>query len=313
MNTDTQWKYQIGGRPSGLIAEIILLILFSTGTIVLFRHENGAFLFIFALDVIVIILIILTIWRAVFRKILIGEQCFCHQMGRAGKKYYNYTDIRQAWTSTGQNLNGTVGCWCTYETADGQTIRFPFFPSESEQVDYFLKQIRKYSSETAYDQTDKNSSEYMISGKFSGLTPVITSGILLAAFILLTVFLRIDAMTTIFFGFGAVISFIILIRIIIRYCFFQVRIGTDGFWIRTGPSAQQYFPYKDIRSCREEEKIYRRHSSITMDSGHDMYVYYFIFTDKTGHTIRFQFQKPLCEHEINILQDRIRKAGGMRR
>lgn len=311
MITDTQWKYQIGGRPKGLIAEIILLILFGAATLSLFRHRNGAFLFSLILTVIVIVLIILTIWRAARFKLLLGEESFCHKMGRAGKKYYNYSDILDAWTSTGQNLNGTTGCWCVYKTKNGQTIRFSFLPSESEQIDYFLEQIHTHSCNTEQEQIDESSKEYTIDGKVSGIAPIVTSVILLAAFVLMAIFVRFDIMTTIFFCFGAVLSLYILIRIIVRYCFFQIKIGTGGFWIRTGPSSQQYFPYTDIRSCREEEKISRQHKAV--GNMKNLYYYYFIFTDKSGLTIRFQFQKPIHGHEIDILQQRIRNAGGMRR
>ena len=34
---------------------------------------------------------------------------------------------------------------------------------------------------------------------------------------------------------------------------------------------------------------------------------YFYFTDKNGKTVRFQYQKPIYEHEIETLKKRIEK------
>lgn len=94
----------------------------------------------------------------------------------------------------------------------------------------------------------------------------------------------------------------------IRYRCFKVRIDRSGFYVQTNPFNGKYYRYDRIKSCGAVEKVYRhRRSSGGFRRTH---YFYFIFTDRDGEQRKFQFQKDICRHEIEVLQDRIDEAGG---
>ena len=119
--------------------------------------------------------------------------------------------------------------------------------------------------------------------------------------------------TGLFFTGVTLLSIIILcILLIIRYQCFKVQIEDTGFYFQSSPFNGKYYLYEDIKSYKIEKKVYHQHS--TMDGTHStLHYYYFIFTDKSGRTRKFQFQKSIHGHEAETLKMRIDQASGTSR
>lgn len=146
--------------------------------------------------------------------------------------------------------------------------------------------------------------DYKIDGKIGGITRIVIGLVLSVFFVVLTIDQlqpqpNKSMMIAFSFGSAAVIALYLLITLSIRYFCFKVYIGSEGFYFQSTPFNGKYYEYIDIQSCKEELKIYRhRHSP-------NLHYFYFIFTDQNGKTIKFLFEKPLCEREIKTLKKRI--------
>lgn len=316
-----QWKYKVGGRAQGLIPSLLLFAVFGGVTIYLHLIHHGAFLFGLLLTAIMLILIILSIFRGIFVKVLLGEDGFYHQTKPGNGRYYRYSEIKEVWQNEGKELNGATGYFCSYETYEGKTVKFPFLPLESEGIDYFIERVQECGIQNVSADINDTAKEYTIDGKTYGKTAIIASLVLLVLFLALTVpaMLQIRQKgVTGSIGFGRIDFFVwtgilaigaIFILLVLRYCCFKVQIGSTGFYFRSTPFNGRYYSYGDIKSCKIEKKVYRRRdlSGRGAVSNHRLYYYYFIFTDQNGKTIKFQFQKPISGHEVEILKERIER------
>ena len=310
-----QWKYKVGGRIQGLIPSLFMLAIFGGIAIYLHIIRHGAFLFGLLLTIIMLVLIFLSILRGIFVKVLIYEDGFYHQTKPGNGRYYKYSEISQAWQSNGRELNGTTGSFCSYETYEGKTIKFPFLPFDEEGVSYLIERVKEYNINSVPVDIDDKLKEYIIDGKPYGKTTITATIVLLILFLVLTipVMIQINYISPkgyeglgFFIGTGTLIIGIIFILLVIRYHCFKVKIGSTGFYFRTTPFNGKYFSYSDIKSCRIEQKVYHHH--IRGGTHRTFYYYYFIFTDKDVKTTKFQFQKPISEHEVEVLKKRIEET-----
>ncbi len=242
-----------------------------------------------------------------FVKILIAEKGFYYQTKPSNGKYYNYSVIKEAWISSGKTLNGTSSDFCNFRTFDGEVIKFSFFPVESDGIDYLLKRVQEETIHNYTENIDNNYQEYIIDGKRYGKASIIIALVLLITFSVLNVSLIQYGVPIVFLGSGIVFSLAILIVSIIRYSCLKIQIGNKGFYFQSNPFNGKYYKYSDIKSCKEVLKVYRHRGSGTQ-SPNKLYYYYFIFTDKNGRTKKFQFEKPIHEHEIQVLTMRIENA-----
>lgn len=142
-----QWKYKIGGNFHSIIPALIMLTVFGGVSIWLYSSNNGAFIFTSVLTALVLFLIAYSIYRLLFVKVLIGEDGFYHQTKPGNGKHFKYTEITEAWESSGKNQNGTNSYYCSYKMSDGQVNKFPFSSFESDEIDYFLMRINGEESE----------------------------------------------------------------------------------------------------------------------------------------------------------------------
>lgn len=141
------WKYKIGGSLKSFIPLLILLAIFGGVSIWLHSSNNGAFIFTTFFTFLVLALSAYSIYRFIFVKVLIGEDGFYHQTKPGNGQYYDYTEIAEAWESSGQDYGGTTNYYCSFKTAGGQVNKFPFFSSESDGIDYLLMRINGENSE----------------------------------------------------------------------------------------------------------------------------------------------------------------------
>lgn len=153
--------------------------------------------------------------------------------------------------------------------------------------------------------------DYKINGKQNGLIRLIIIFAVTVFFIVLTVDQFFgkgnkSMIVALFFAAIAVSSLYIFIKLALRFFFFKVYIGEKGFYFQSNPFNGKYYEYTDIKDCREELKTSR--GGYSSGPSQPSYFYYFTFTDKSGKSTRFLFDKALYEHEFNELKERIFKS-----
>lgn len=150
-----KWKYRIGGNFNGIIPALIVMIIFGGVSVWLYSVKNGAFIFVSVLTALVLLIVAYSTYRFLFVKVLIGEDGFYHQTSPGNGKYYKYTEITEAWKSSGKNQNGTTECYCSYKTVDGALRKFLFSSFESDELDYFLIRINGEESRISGEDKDE--------------------------------------------------------------------------------------------------------------------------------------------------------------
>ena len=191
-------------------------------------------------------------------------------------------------------------------TYDGQVVKFPFFLDESDGVDYLIKCVEDKALGVYGDNIDDNiprdTEVYRIDGKHYGITYIIISLIIFALFSLIEMPMLLREvsanhwLSAFFFAIGLLLPLSVVIRLLLRYFFYRVKIENNRFYLQTNPFNGKYYEYKAIKNCKEVLIVSRLSRS---------YFYYFIFTDVTNKTRKFLFQKNIHGHEIDVLKKRI--------
>lgn len=150
--------------------------------------------------------------------------------------------------------------------------------------------------------------DHQIDGKAYGITRIVVSLALTAVFTVLTVDQlqpRPNKNMFVAFSFGSAAALMlgVLVRLLVRYYYFKVYIGREGFYFQSNPFNGKYYPYSRIAGCSEEIKISRSRNA----GGMHCYTY-FVFTVRGGESVSFSFDKAACGQEIRALQKRIQKS-----
>lgn len=303
-----KWKYKIGGSLHGLIPSLFLLALFGGLSIWLYKTDNSAYFFAMILAAFVVAILIAVIYRALFVTVLIYDDGCYHQTKPGKGKYYKYSEIKKAWVSSGKDSTDANNFFCNYKTYDGEVVRFPFFLVESDGVDYLIECVESKNL-GVYDNTNDETEEYKIDGKQYGITYIIISVVILAVFSIFEIPMFLNEVSAnrwfsaFFFATGFLLPAYGVIKLIVRYFFHKVIIENNRFYSQTNPFNGKYYQYTDIKSCREVLRV-ARHRTRTGGPNRSYY-YFFFFTDITGRTRKFLFQKQIHGHEIDVLKERI--------
>ena len=102
---DKQWKYKIGAGKLPVILSLGMTILFGSLSVWLHKTENGAYFFGDILTGIMAVVMFVTIYRLMFYKVLIGADGFYFQTHIGNGMYHNYGELKNAWTTKGQNVD----------------------------------------------------------------------------------------------------------------------------------------------------------------------------------------------------------------
>ena len=295
---DKQWKYKIGAGKLPVILSLGMTILFGSLSVWLHKTENGAYFFGDILTGIMAVVMFVTIYRLMFYKVLIGTDGFYFQTHIGNGMYHNYGELKNAWTTKGQNLSGHENKWCHFETADGKVTRFIFYYNDEKAVKYLVKRVQ---TETAGKTNETQ--QYRIDGKASGMVGLI--GVFVAtgmACIFTFPMFQIGGIAVIMSLVSLLVVGFALISTLFTYFCFQIKIEEDGFYYQTNPFNGTYFNYQDITRSWEVKRVYRYRRSATRN--HYFYLY---FTDRYGKTRRFLYENDIYGHEVNILKKRINK------
>ena len=131
--------------------------------------------------------------------------------------------------------------------------------------------------------------------------------ILMAVVVVLDILLIQSNAPVYFYLPGTVMVMGLILYLIMHQRYFRIQIGKQGFYYRTNPFNGQQFDYQDIVECREIKKVIR-HRKHYWEAGSRRYYFFFEFTDISGVKRKFQFEKPIHEREVHVLQERIKKA-----
>ena len=301
-----QWKYKVRGRKLPVILTVLMFVVFGGFTAWLYSTNNGAFIFTGLFSAILLALVIATVYRLAFFKVLIGKDGFYYQTGPSNGKFYNYAEVENAWLNSGEAQNRAQEDYCNIEIPGVPVIRFQFFYADEKGVNYLIKRIEATANkETAESRKEK--AEYLIDGKVFGKTRMVLS------IVLLIVVAIVDAVIVKTTGQmylaipGVVMALFILIYLINSNMFFKVKIEENGFYCRTNPFNGQYYEYAEITACKRIKKVVRTRAHY-YEAAERRYYFFFEFTDICGKTRRFAFEDPIHGHEINVLKERIETA-----
>ena len=300
------WKYKIRSGKVPVILTLLMFAVFGGVTVWLYSTNNGAFIFTGLFSAILLALVIATVYRLAFFKVLIGKDGFYYQTGPSNGKFYNYTDVEKAWLNSGEAQNRAQEDYCNIEIPGIPVIRFQFFYADEKGVNYLIKRIEATASgETVERRNEK--AEYLIDGKVFGKTRIVI------AIVLLIVVTIIDAVIIKATGHmylavpGVVMALFILFYLINSNMFFRVNIDAKGFYCRTNPFNGQYYEYGEIINCRRIRKVVRTRAHY-YEAAERRYYFFFEFTDVRGKTRKFAFEDPIHGHEVNVLKERIEKS-----
>lgn len=298
---DEPWKYRIGSGPAGPILALALLALFGGLSVWLYLAGNGAFLFGLMLTLVAAAALLAALYQTLFIVVRLGERGFYHRTGPGNGRYLPYEEIVKAYVSAGRNLNGTQNGVCHYETYSGQAGRFLFFPADWEGVEWFLQCVQAQGAGDKTPAAGEDLEDYQLDGKGYGKAHIVAALAILALFVALAACLRGSGLPAVAWAGGVALGLGLVAVSVVRYFCFKVQIGATGFYVKTTPFHGRYYQYRDIQRCEVQRKVYH-------NRGGSLYYDYFLFTPKDGRTRRFQFQRPLQGHEINVLTARIKKG-----
>lgn len=134
-------KYEIGYDLFSLIPASITLLVFGGTTVILKIKNNGMFIFTGLLSLAVIAIIVAVLYAHFFKKILITDEGFYYKNGIGNAKYYKFSDIKEAWESSGMARNGANQYYLNFKTADGAVKKFTFTAANSDGVDFLIHKV----------------------------------------------------------------------------------------------------------------------------------------------------------------------------
>lgn len=134
-------KYEIGYDLFSLIPASITLLVFGGTTVILKIKNNGMFIFTGLLSLAVIAIIVAVLYAHFFKKILITDEGFYYKNGIGKAKYYKFSDIKEAWESSGMARNGANQYYLNFKTADGAVKKFAFTAANSDGVDFLINKV----------------------------------------------------------------------------------------------------------------------------------------------------------------------------
>ncbi len=152
------WKYKIGGDKRGLAISLFLFALFAGLSFWLYKTENGVLPISLLLTAAVLVVSLCVLYRASFVYVLVGETGFYHRTNPKKGVYYRYEEIAQAWVSAGKAANGEISSYFTYQTKNGRTVKFLFWPPDVEGIAYLFFHIN--GEEWKAEDENEDAGEY---------------------------------------------------------------------------------------------------------------------------------------------------------
>lgn len=302
-----QWKYKIGGNVVGTILVFIMLVGMAALCLWFHKTGNGAIILGRIILTVFAVAFILGLYRTVFFKVLIDRDGFFYQSAPGNGRYYRYIEIRRAWLSSGRETNANTAIYCNYETRDGKTVRIAITGADTDAAEYLIKRVETVAVSDAKEMED-DLRDYIVSGKTQGITKIAVLCFIFSIITWLSYSLAQEGLPPMDYALPAIASFCALVYLVVHYLFYRIEILRDGFYCRTNPFNGQFYKYRDITNCKLIEQRKRFGSAYHHGVRKTHYLYYLIFTDKSGKERRLEYDKGLFEREINILASRMKQS-----
>ena len=297
---NTTWKYKVSSGKAPVLISLAMVALFGSLSIWMHKTGNGAYFFSDILTGIMILIFIVTVYRLFFFKVLIGKDGFYYQTQIGNGLYHNYSELRDARITTGQNLSGHKTNWCHFETAGGQVSRFYFYYGDKKAIQYFVRRAQAAIAERSGEDAPR---QHRIDGRSSGLVGLVGAFIAAGMMCIFDIpLLQLGGFALLMGLVGLGFAIYIVAAVLCKHFFFQVKIEEKGFFCQTNPFDGTYFHYHDIVRCWKVKRVYRRRRSASRQ-----YHFYLYFTDRHGKTRRFEYEDDIYGYEVNVLKERIDK------
>ena len=302
-----QWKHKIGGNVIGTVLCFIMLAGAAALCIWFDKTGNGAILLGRIILTVFAVAFALSLYRVVFFKVLIDRDGFFYQSAPGNGRYYRYSELRNAWVSSGKETNSTSTFYLQFETREGSITRIAILEADMDAADYLVKRVAAVATSDAAGMED-DQRDHVISGKIKGLTKIAVIGSIFAIVMWLSYTLFEEGLPPLTYALSAIGVFCAFVYVIMHTFFYRIEILRDGFYCRTNPFNGQSYKYRDIENCRLIESRKRYGSAYRRGVRETHYLDYLVFTDKTGKEHRIMYDKSLFEREMRILESRINKS-----
>ena len=303
---EKQWKHKIGGNLVGTILVFIMTVGMAALCIWFEKSSNGAILLGRIILVVFAVAFALSLYRVVFFKVLIGRDGFFYQSAPGNGRYYRYSELRNAWVSSGKETNSTSTFYLQFETREGSITRIVILEADTDAADYLVKRVAAVAASDATGMED-DQRDHIISGKIKGLTKIAVIGSIFAIVMWLSYTLFEEGLPPLTYALSAIAVFCAFAYVIMHYFFYRIEILRDGFYCRTNPFNGRSYNYREITNCKLLESRKRYGSAYRRGVRKTHYLDYLVFTDKTGKEHRIMYDKGLFEREMRILESRINK------
>lgn len=299
-----QWKYKITGNVIGTILVFIMLVGMVALCLWFHKTDNGAIVFGRIILIIFAVAFILSLYRVLFFKVLIGKDGFFYQSAPGNGRYYRYNEIRKAWLSSGRETNANTAIYCNYETQDGKTVRIAITGADTDAANYLIKRASAVAASDGVRMED-SLQDYIISGKTQGVTRIAVMCFIFGIIMWLSYNLAKEGMPLVDDVLPLLAAFCALVYVVMHYFFYRIEIKRDGFYCRTNPFNGQFYEYRNIVNCKVVEQRKKFGSAYRKGVRKTHYMHYLIFTDKSGKEKSIKYDKGLFEREISILVSRM--------
>ena len=303
---EKQWKHKIGGNLVGTILVFIMTVGMAALCIWFEKSSNGAILLGRIILVVFAVAFALSLYRVVFFKVLIGRDGFFYQSAPGNGRYYRYSELRNAWVSSGKETNSTSTFYLQFETREGSITRIAILEADTDAADYLVKRVAAVAASDATGMED-DQRDHIISGKIKGLTKIAVIGSIFAIVMWLSYTLFEEGLPPLTYALSAIAVFCAFAYVIMHYFFYRIEILRDGFYCRTNPFNGRSYKYRDVANCKLIESRKRYGSAYRRGVRETHYLDYLVFTEKTGKEHRIMYDKSLFEREMRILESRINK------
>ena len=303
---EKQWKHKIGGNLVGTSLVFIMTVGMAALCIWFEKSSNGAILLGRIILVVFAVAFALSLYRVVFFKVLIGRDGFFYQSAPGNGRYYRYSELRNAWVSSGKETNSTSTFYLQFETREGSITRIAILEADTDAADYLVKRVAAVAASDATGMED-DQRDHIISGKIKGLTKIAVIGSIFAIVMWLSYTLFEEGLPPLTYALSAIAVFCAFAYVIMHYFFYRIEILRDGFYCRTNPFNGRSYNYREITNCKLLESRKRYGSAYRRGVRKTHYLDYLVFTDKTGKEHRIMYDKGLFEREMRILESRINK------
>lgn len=302
-----QWKYKIGGGV-GCGTILVFFMMAGMAALCLWFYKTGNQAIILGRIILTMFAaaFVLSLYRTIFFKVLIGKDGFFYQSAPGNGRYYRYSEIRRAWMSSGRETNSSTAIYCNYETRDGKTVRIAITGADTDAAEYLIERVEAVAASDATETADMR--DLTVSGKVQGITRIAVLCFIIGIVMWLSHSLAQEGLPPIGYVLPVIASLCALVYLVVHYLFYRIDIRRDGFYCRTNPFNGQFYKYREIGNCKVIEGR-RRTGSVHRHSGRRThYLHYLIFTDKSGKEHRIHYDKGLFEREISILVSRINQS-----